>query len=275
MSPQKTLGPVSANLISSLYELGKTIFTVNDVENITGLKSNAATNLTSNLIKRNIIARLKYGKYIIIPQEIGGNVRYIGNWYIAAREIVNSPDYYISHYSAMDIHNMVTHPIVEVFIITPKRENKNRKVIGNTVFNFRYMDAKYIWGVKNVWITRSEQVRVSEIERTIIDCLYSPKYCGGILEIVKGLWIQKEKIDFDKLSHYVVKFNKIVVIKRLGYILESLNLKDENYLNKLRKRTNNKYYIFDPLLTTKETHKNSWKCIANIGHQEMENIVGT
>ena len=50
----KTLGSVSANLISSLYDFNKTIFTVADVEDITGLKGNAATDLTSELIKRDI-----------------------------------------------------------------------------------------------------------------------------------------------------------------------------------------------------------------------------
>lgn len=275
MASRKTLGSVSANLISSLYNMGKTIFTVTDVENITGLKGNAATDLTSELIKRNIIARIKRGKYIIIPQEMGEDVRYVGNWYVVAREIVNSPDYYISYYSAMDIHNMVTHPVTKVYVITPKQEYKKQRTAGNVTFEFIYMNAKYIWGVKNFWATKSEQVRVSDIERTIIDCLYRPKYCGGILEIVKGLWIQKEKIDFNKLLNYALKFNKGVVIKRLGYIVESLNLKDADYLDKLRVRINNRYYILDPLLTTEETYKNSWKCIANIGPQEMKNIVST
>ena len=124
MGAKKTLGPVSANLISSLYDMGKRIFIIRDVENVTGLKSNAARDLISKLVKRNIIARIKHGKSIIIPQEIGESVNYIGNWYIIAREIVNSPNYYISHYSAMDIHNMVTHPIIKVFITTPKQEYK-------------------------------------------------------------------------------------------------------------------------------------------------------
>ncbi|MBA7621162.1 hypothetical protein ES703_28520 [subsurface metagenome] len=275
MGAKKTLGPVSANLISSLYDMGKRIFIIRDVENVTGLKSNAARDLISKLVKRNIIARIKHGKSIIIPQEIGESVNYIGNWYIIAREIVNSPNYYISHYSAMDIHNMVTHPIIKVFITTPKQEYKKQKTIGNTTFEFIYMNMKNIWGVKNFWVTKTEQVRVSEIERTVIDCLYRPKYCGGILETAKGLWIQKEKIDFDKLFNYTIKFNKIVVIKRLGYILESLNLKDTNYLNQLRAKMNDKYYILDPLLTAKETFKNSWKCIANIGPEEIRNAVTT
>jgi len=275
MATRKTLGPVSANLISALYATGKTIFTATDVENITRLRGNAATDLTSELVGRNVIARIKRGKYIIVPQEIGDDVNYIGNWYVVAREIVKSPDYYISHYSAMDIHNMVTHPITKVFVTTSKQEHKKQKIVANVTFEFIYTNAKHIWGIKNFWVSNSEQVRVSDIERTIIDCLYRPKYCGAILEIVKGLWIQKGKIDFDKLLNYALKFDKFVVIKRLGYILETLELKDNDYLNILRARINNRYCVLDPLLTTQETHKNSWKCIVNIGPQEMEKAVST
>lgn len=275
MSNIKTLGPVSANLINSLYNIGKTIFTLNDVKNITSLKDKKASDLTSELIKRKIIARIKGGKYIIIPQEMGDDVGYIGDWYIIAREFVKSPDYYISYYSAMDIHNMVIHPLTKVFITTPLQEYKKRKNVGNTTFEFIYTNIKNIWGIKDIWVTKSEKVKVSDIERTIIDCLYRPKYCGGILEIIKGLWIQREKIDFEKLLNYVIKFNKIVVIKRLGYILEILNLKDELYLKYLKERIDNKYYILDPLLTTNETYRNSWKFIANIGPQEIKNAIST
>lgn len=275
MKVLKTLGRVSANLITSLYEMNKTIFTVSDVENITGLKGDLATALTFYLIKRKVITRIKQGKYIIIPQELGKNADYIGNWYVVAREIVNSPDYYISHYSAMDIHNMLTHPLTKVFVSTPKQEYKKQRVVGNTTFEFIYTSAKSVWGINNIWVTKSEQVRVSDIERTIIDCLYRTKYAGGIVELVKGLWMQKEKIDFDKLLNYAFKFNKIVVMKRLGYILENIDLKDDNYLNKLRVKINDKYYVLDPLLSTKRTYKNSWKLIANISPEEMRQAIST
>src|SRR3989338_3473258 len=100
MTTIKTLGAKSADLISSLYDLNKTVFKLGDIKSITGLNENAASDLASKLIKRKVIARLRQGKYIIIPQEMGKDTNYIGNWYVAAREIVNSPNYYISYYSA-------------------------------------------------------------------------------------------------------------------------------------------------------------------------------
>lgn len=262
-------------MITKLYEADKVIFTINDVVDITKLERGNATKLTHDLVKRNVISRLKSGKYIIIPQELGRSDTYIGNWYVVVRETVKSPDYYVSHYSAMEIHNMITHPLTKVYISTPKQEYKKRRKVGNVTFEFIYIKPNFIWGIENNWVTKSEQVRVSNIERTIIDCLYNPKFCGGVLEVVKGLWVQKDKIEFEKLQRYALKFNKINVIKRIGYILETLDLVPSEMLNKLRKKINEKYYKLDPLLSTDETYKNSWKIIANIGPEEMKNAVRT
>jgi predicted transcriptional regulator of viral defense system len=275
MALKKTLGPVSAKLISDLYDMGKIIFTAADISKSIGLESNAVRKLIHDLTKRDIIARLKPGKYIVIPQELGKESAYIGNWYVAAREIVKSPDYYISHYSAMDIHNMLTHPVTKVYITTPTQEYRKHRIIGNTSFEFIYTYKINIWGIGDVWVTKTEKARVSNIERTIIDCLYLPKYCGGIVEIVRGIWMQRQKIDFDKLLEYIFRFDKIIVAKRAGYILESLELKDEKYLNKLRMKLNARYYKLDPLLVSDRTYKNSWKLIANISPEEIMNCVTT
>ena len=272
MSINKTLGPISAKIISLLYEHNKTIFTISDIIEFGALKRNNASKLMHDLIRRKIVSRLKYGKYIIIPQEIGRVNNYIGNWYVAGREIVDCKNYYISHYSAMDIHNMVTHPVLKVYITLSKdeRPRKKTKIIGNVTFEFVSTSEKNIWGIKEQWVTNTEKINVSEIEKTIIDCLYQPKYCGGILEIATGIWMQKENIDYDKLIAYTLKYDRNIAIKRLGYILESLHLQSDKYLGKLKARINKKYYVLDPLLDTNETYKNSWKLIANIGPQEIK-----
>jgi predicted transcriptional regulator of viral defense system len=275
MSNKKTLGPVSAKLIASLYDMGKPIFTIVNVMDVTGLSRTKAADLTSELVKREIIVRIKEGKFLIIPQELGESIKYIGNWYVVAREIVNSSDYYISFYSAMEIHNMVTHPLTKVYISTPVQQYKKILGIRNVEFEFIYTSKQNIWGIENYWATKSEKVRVSDVEKTIIDCLYRPKYCGGILEIIKGIWFQRDKIDFDRLLSYSLKFDKNIVIKRLGYILESLKLVESGNLSKLRIKVNNKYYVLDPLLPTDETFKNSWKIIANIGREEIVKAVST
>lgn len=272
---KKTLGPVSSNLVLSLYEEGAVIFSASHVERITGLREKQLYRFVSQLIEREVILRLKPGKYFIIPQEIGKESRYIGNWYIVAREIANSPSYYISHYSAMDLHNMLTQPLLKVYITSPKQErNKIRRVI-NVSFEFIFQKEEKIWGIQEVWITNTEKVRVSDLERTIIDCLSKPKYAGGIVEIAKGIWIQKEKLNYERMVEYLKKLNVYVVVKRLGYIFESLQIGGDGFINELKNSINSKYYVLDPLLPINNTYKNEWKLIANISQEEISRAVQT
>jgi predicted transcriptional regulator of viral defense system len=62
------------------------------------------------------------------------------------------------------------------------------------------------------------------LEKTIIDCLYKPDYAGGIVEIAKAIFMAKGNINYETLLKYTLQFNAQVVIKRLGYLLEILNI---------------------------------------------------
>jgi len=121
MANKKTLGPVSAHLISMLFEENRTFFKISDAQRILGKRYNETTDLLSELVKRKVISRLKAGKFLIIPQHIGKGERYLGNWYVAGREIVNSDRYYIAFYSAMHYWGMLTQPLLKIFIAAPQK----------------------------------------------------------------------------------------------------------------------------------------------------------
>jgi len=269
----KTLGRKSARLIARLYELGKVVFTIKDVVEITGLDYFSAGRFISELKQRKIISTLKKGKHIIIPQELGSIDSFFGNWYVVAREITNSPHYYVAFYSAMKYWGMTTHPIVKMFIATPRRQFPPKTLDDKIIFI--YINIKNIWGVKNEWVTRTERVNISDIEKTIIDALAHPKYCGGITEIAKGIWLTKNKIDFERLLKYIRKYDKHVVAKRLGYILEILDVGNTRIAKELRKYVKNRYDLFDPTVEEKIMDKNSWRLVDNIGKEQIQKIVST
>jgi len=267
----KTLGKTSANLITRLFEENKTFFTISDVIRINSTNFNAAKKFISDLVKRKIIARLKGGKYLIIPQALGNIDKYIGNWYIAAREVINSPDYYIAFYSAMQHWGMLTQPITKVIVATPKRQFISKKMKDKLVIIF--VNKKSVWGIKEDWVTKTEKARFSDLEKTIIDCLSYPKHCGGITEIVKGIWIVRDKIDYIKLCDYVNKYNKNAVAKRLGYALEILEIDQPVVKNRLKKYIKDRYDLFDPTLPKQILNKNNWRLVDNVGQKTILNLI--
>jgi len=267
----RTLGKTSAYLISKLYEDNKPTFNISDAQKILQKDYNQTTDLLSELVKRRVINRFKDGKFLIIPQEIGNVDKYFGNWLIAASEVVNSPNYYIGFYSAMNHWGMLTQPLLKVYAATPKRQVIPRQLKGRLIFV--YMKEKFIWGVKEEWITQTRKVRMSDPEKTILDGLLYPENCGGITEIAKGIWMVREKLDYNKLSEYVNKYNKNVIAKRLGYILGILEINSPVLISKLQEYVKDRYDLFDPAMPCGSKNKNSWRLIDNIGKQQILNII--
>lgn len=273
MATSKTLGKKSARLITTLLDNHKPIFTISDVQRILNYTYPIAKDLLHKLKNRNIIDTLKPGVYVIIPQELGGVERHTINSFVLAREITRSKKHYISHYSAMDFHNMVTQPVTTTYVTTD-RITHVPKLLRNSLI-YVYTKPDRIWGVEERWVTESEKVRVSDLERTIVDCLWLPKYAGGISEVSKGIWIQKERINTFKLLEYTRKFNKFVVTKRVGFIFELFGIGDEDFLFRLRENINERYDRLDPNLPDMNLYKNRWNLRVNVSPEELEKIIAT
>jgi len=269
----KTLGKTSARLIARLYDLNKVIFTIEDVARVTGLDYFSAGRLISELKKRQIISTLKKGKHVIIPQELGSIETYLGNWYVVARELVNSKDYYIGFYSAMKYWAMTTQPIVKMFVVTTKRQIPPKELAEK--ISFVYVSKKNIWGIKREWVTKTERVNLSDIEKTIVDILAHPEYGGGITEIAKGIWLIKDKIDSGRLLKYIGKYNKYVVAKRLAYIYEILGLADADIIKYLKRYIKKRYDLFDPTIEKRTIDQNQWHLIDNVGKEQIRKIIAT
>ncbi|MCK4308814.1 MAG: hypothetical protein KAW42_02435, partial [Candidatus Atribacteria bacterium] len=63
------------------------------------------------------------------------------------------------------------------------------------------------------------------------------------------------------------------VAKRLGYLLELLNIGDSNIILELKKYVKDRYDLFDPTLSIKRINKNSWRLIDNVGQKQIKNII--
>ena len=140
-----------------------------------------------------MVTRLKPGLFILVPFELGHEQDYLGSPYVVARELVGSADYYVSHASAMDLHQMVTQPQLVVYTMTAAAI-RPRIVLG-TEFRFVRCKPKHLFGIVDNWVTKTERVRVSDPERTVVDGLKQSAYCGGFTEVAKGFLMRRDDLD--------------------------------------------------------------------------------
>jgi len=269
----KTVGPQTAHLIAALYDRGQTTFTNSDVEAITGLEATSARSLVRNAEARGLVTRLKPGLFVLVPPELGSATEFSGNPYLTARAMVGGAEYYISHSSAMELHRIVTQPQFTVFTSTPKRLRP--RTIHGTEFRFVFLQAEHLFGVATQWITKQDSVRVSDLERTLIDGLRQPEYCGGITEVAKGLWIRRKDLKTSRIIEYALRLGVGSVIRRLGYLLELYRLAPDSELRRLRSALTVTYSLLDPIMPKEGPRVANWRLRLNVAPEELEAIRST
>jgi len=269
----KTLGPRLAFLVAELYERRKTIFSNKDVEEITGLGPVSARGLTNRLVARGVATRLKAGLFILVPAELGHARDYLGDPYVVAAEIAGNMDYFVSHGSAMDIHRMVTQPQLVIYTTTI-RAIRPRFVLG-TEFRFVRCKPEHLFGSTGHWATRTRKILVSDLERTVIDGLRLPEYCGGFSEVAKGFWMRRRDMDVKKLVEYALVLDIGAVYRRLGYLLELFETGETGQLELLRKKLTATYVLLDPMLPAEGKFMARWRLRLNVSPEEIETIIST
>jgi predicted transcriptional regulator of viral defense system len=268
--PLKTVGSQAAKLLAALYDRSQSTFTLAEAQAITGLSGASTRSLLQKAVVRGLVSRLKSGVFTLIPPELGSEREYSGNPYLAARAVVGETPYYLSHSTAMELHRMVTQPRLGIFVSTSKRMPD--RVIHGTEYKFIFIKPEQIFGTQSHWINKQEQVITSDLERTVIDGLRRPEYCGGITEVAKGLWMRREDSKVEKLIQYATQLKVGAVMRRLGYLLELYDLATPASLDRLRSGLTRTYDLLDPLLPRGGRYTRQWRLQLNVPAEELDSI---
>ena len=269
----KTLGPQAAHLVTTLYEQNKPIFRLKEVEKILRLSELSSRNFVRKLVNRGVVTRLKPGLFILVPFELGKKADYIGNPFVVAREIMSGKDYFLSHATAMEIHGGITQPQLIVYVTTLK----SRRSITTMGIEFRFIhnQKKYFFGIDDHWATKQEKVKVSDLERTIIDGLKQPEYCGGLTEVAKGLWMRHQDINVNRLISYAIKIDVGAVIRRLGFLLELYKIGTSEDWEILSSHLTETYVRLDSFLPSEGKFLRKWRLQLNVSPEELLSVVST
>jgi predicted transcriptional regulator of viral defense system len=231
-------------------------------------KESTVRELLSDMTKRGLLMRLKEGIYYIIPYEQPAET-FMPDWHLLAQYLVKDSKHYIGYYSALQIHNLITQPSLKEQIVVSKQIRPSEILIKKIPFQFIYHNHNHFFGAKKIWIDGFNKVLCSDLEKTFIDCLFKPEYAGGIVEVAKAINVSKEKIQFELLLEYAIQFNSQAVIKRLGFLLEILEIHTP-ILNKLNKIRTTSYVLLDTELPTSGKRLSRWRIQQNI---ETETIL--
>ncbi len=264
----KTILSQSSEILSYFNHRDQLCFTSQQA--VVALKSKSpktVSQLLNDMTRRGLLMKIKKGVYYIIPYDQQPE-NFMPDWHLLAKYLVGEADYYIGYYSAMQIHSLITQPALKEQIVVNKQLKPSLVKVKMIPFQFIYHNKKHFFGGKKTWVNSFNQIQCSDLEKTIVDALFKPDYAGGISEIARAIYKSKEIIDYKKLFDYAVKFDSIAVSKRLGYLLEILNI--ENPIIDLLQKINSKsYFLLDPSAPENDILLPKWKLFNNVDKQSI------
>jgi predicted transcriptional regulator of viral defense system len=136
----------------------------------------------------------------------------------------------ISHWSALHHHGFTDQVPREVFVLTtteaavPRARGAGAKAghsgysAGGHVFRFVRVQPERYFGTQRVWIGET-RVSITDPERTLLDGLSRPQYCGDFAEVLHAFEVAAPELDVEKIVEYALRLDAATA-KRLGWVLE-------------------------------------------------------
>jgi predicted transcriptional regulator of viral defense system len=136
----------------------------------------------------------------------------------------------ISHWSALHYHGLTEQAPRKVFVLTtadasvPRvrsstgKRMSNGYPVGDTVYKIVQVKPERYFGTEKVWIEET-RVTITDPERTLLDGLSMPQYCGDFAEVLHAFEVRGDHLDVKRIIDYAFKFDTATT-KRLGWVLE-------------------------------------------------------
>lgn len=253
-------------VLARLGEQGLDFFTTDDLVERLGIPPQAAHDVTRRLVAANQTRRLKRGLYAVLEPGYWHrpDAGFVANWYLAAARLAEPADYFLAYYTAMEIHQMLQHPLTTVIAATT--EQRRTVDVGPVTFKFVKVTKRKFFGVEKRQIQRGRTVEVADLEKTFLDCANRPDLCGGIEEVFRGFDRRAEALDGDRMLRYAMRLGSPTTTKRLGFLLEAAGYGESAVLLELREIAGrlHHYVPLDPKRPRDGERDTRWEIFVNV-----------
>jgi len=222
------LGRIEARFLSKIGT--QATFSIEEARQVLGHKGDDPTRqFLERLQRKGWIQRIRPGKYALIPLSSGEERTPQLHEFLVAMELV-SPSA-IAYWSALNHYGMTEQLPRTVFVATDHPVRHRPKETLGITFKIISLRPHKFFGIVKDWMDE-RPFWITDKEKTIIDGLDLPKYVGGVGEITKALIGAWKELDEIKLLDYAVKIGNSAAVKRLGFLLETLELGEVDLLRK-------------------------------------------
>lgn len=194
------MGKYTAIIQNRRFVSGKEMF--QDVRN-----KETASSLLYKYKKRNLIVRIR--KNVYLPTNPVDGFIDENKYEIGCNSVPNA---YISYHSAMEFYGLQNQVFNRIYLSAPKRFRS----FEFDFVEYMYAPDKFQDGI--IQLGANKNIYVTDIERTIVDCIDRLDLAGGVEELINNLELIDE-VDESKILHYLSLYGKVVIYQKAGFIL--------------------------------------------------------
>ncbi len=195
--------------LTGYNELAKlSVFSIEDVKQLMR-NEKTAYSLNRRLMNKGLVKKIRQNIYSCVNPATGQVIA--SRYQIACA--VNSTAY-ISHHTAFEFHGMANQVYYDIYISS---DVKFRDFEFNGL-TFKSLISKFDDGV--IEAKNTEGVRVTDLERTVIDSIKDYNKIGGLEELLNCLEAI-HYLDENKLKKYLKKYNIQALYQKAGFILQN------------------------------------------------------
>ncbi len=183
------------------------VFTIDDVKKLTDNEKTAYTQL-NRLVKKDLIRKIRKNIYSAVNPATG---QMVATRYQIACAITRTA--YISHHSAFEYYGLANQVFYEVYVSSETKFNH----FEYDLVTYKYVASRMEQGV--VKAKNTTGVRITDLERTVIDSIRDFNKIGGFEELLNCLE-GVHYLDETKLRRYLDIYNTQGLYQKVGYLLD-------------------------------------------------------
>ena len=198
--------------IKAIYQLR--IFSIEDVMDALSISKSSAVKLLQRLRVKGIVQHIRKNLYTTVDLSSGQPT--VNRFEVASSV---TPSSYVGWHTALEFHGLAHQVYYKAYVGSESRFN--RFTFGGTEFEHCIAPITTNFQAGVVTPAHSPNVRVTDLERTFVDCCDRIDRSGGAGELIhclEGIVM----LDEGKLRHYLELYGKAFLYQKTGFMLERI-----------------------------------------------------
>jgi predicted transcriptional regulator of viral defense system len=214
------LEPKAAKFLITFASQGQRIFTIEQAQAFWGDAAYTA-NVLSRLEQGGWLHRLERGTYMIIPMEADPERRWSESAMVIAPFLIEPAA--VAYWSALNYWQLTEQIPHTVFVQSTARKSQREKEILGMTFRFvTVVEAKFFGVIRRT--LDGQPIHVTDLEKTLVDAADRPDLSGGGIQLAQAVRTAHADVDWQKLDRYVQRWPTTSPLKRLGYLIDQMDL---------------------------------------------------